>query len=494
MRIRSKLYLAFGGMLLLAAITSIVIVVSILGIQDQFREFHDTQLRLSELADDIRFYDSSLTDAVRAYLIDPQDQAVYDRYYQDADALDAALKEAQELATNEEDRQLFANIDVVNVELVNIEESLLANPDMRRAVSLYRGTYGELKEEYSTNVKQFFSRQRVALEAETDQILSVLSQTVTFSVGVLIGLIIIGSALALILSRNISNPLISLTQATEKIAGGELDTPLPPAGQDEIGVLTQSFGTMVQEIRKMLKTVEYRANELQTVADVSRQVSTILEVDRLLQDVVDITKERFRLYHAHVYSLNEAGDTLVLTSGAGHVGREMVSENRIIAMDNPQSIVAQAANTRHSVAVDDVTQSPTFLPHPRLPETRSEFALPLVARGQLLGVLDVQSDAVGYFTDEVRGVLELMASQISTAVSNARLFEVADRTSRHEQALGAIDRKLQDAVDMDEILQVAVRELGKALRVPYTAVELQPITNGEADLPSEETSTFENEV
>jgi GAF domain-containing protein len=172
----------------------------------------------------------------------------------------------------------------------------------------------------------------------------------------------------------------------------------------------------------------------------------------------------------------------------------MVSENRTIAMDNRQSIVAQAANTRRSVTVDDVTLSPTFLPHPLLPDTRSEFAIPLVSRGELLGVLDVQSDTADYFNEEVQSVLELMASQISTAISNARLFEIADRTSRHERAVGAIDRKIQNAVDMDEILQVAVRELGKALRVPYTAVELQPVADGEADLPDEDASTVESEV
>jgi sigma-B regulation protein RsbU (phosphoserine phosphatase) len=125
------------------------------------------------------------------------------------------------------------------------------------------------------------------------------------------------------------------------------------------------------------------------------------------------------------------------------------------------------------VIVDDVRQSPTFLAHKLLPDTRSEMAVPLVARGQLLGVLDVQSDKVGYFDENALATFDLMAGQISAAISNAQLYATAERTSRHERALGQIDRSIQSANSMDEILQATVRELGKALRVPYTAIELQ---------------------
>lgn len=237
----------------------------------------------------------------------------------------------------------------------------------------------------------------------------------------------------------------------------------------------------LQQNETLLESVQVQTRNLQTVADVNAQISTILEMGRLLQDVVDLTKERFGLYHAHIYMVNDAGDTLVLTAGAGHVGRQMVAEYRTIALDNPQSIVARAANERQrqGIIVNDVTASPTFLPHPLLPDTKSELAVPLVARGQLLGVLDVQSNQVNYFTAEVLGVMRLMAGQIATALSNARLFEIADRIGRHERALSQIDAKIQSAVDIDDLLQTVTRELGKALRVPHTAVELQIMTGNE---------------
>ena len=104
---------------------------------------------------------------------------------------------------------------------------------------------------------------------------------------------------------------------------------------------------MAAQLQDLVGTLEERiaagTRDLQTVADVNTQISTVLDENRLLQDVVDLTKERFRLYHAHIYLLDDTGRTLALTSGAGHVGRQMVSEVRTIAMNNAQSIVANAA-------------------------------------------------------------------------------------------------------------------------------------------------------
>jgi GAF domain-containing protein len=276
--------------------------------------------------------------------------------------------------------------------------------------------------------------------------------------------------------------LSALISATQHISQGNWETSLPTTSQDELGDLARNFNAMVQQIRNTLDTLEITNQTMQTVAQVNAQISTILETDRLLQDVVDLTKERFRLYHAHIYQLNEAGDTLELVAGAGNVGRQMVSEKRRIALQNKDSIVATSARNRQGVIIEDVRKSRTFLPHPLLPETASELAVPLIARGRVLGVLDVQSDVVDFFTAESFEVMQLLAGQVATALSNARLYEVAERTSRHEAALSNIDAKIQSANNMDDVLQTAVRELGKALRVPHTAIEIQSIdqtTNGQ---------------
>ncbi len=247
---------------------------------------------------------------------------------------------------------------------------------------------------------------------------------------------------------------------------------LRPAAKRQIETLDQLAGSRMS-LEFSTAEAEARSVELRTVADISTQVSSILEVDRLLQEVSDLTKEHLQLYHAHIYLLDEDGNTLVLTAGAGILGRQMVTEKRSIALDNPDSIVATAARNRQSVSVNDVHSVSTFLSHPLLPDTRSELAIPLVARAQLLGVLDIQSNTTNYFTESKASVIELMAGQVAVAISNARLYEASESISFRERALGSLDREIQGAVSMDEILRTTTRELAKSLGVSETAVELK---------------------
>ena len=317
----------------------------------------------------------------------------------------------------------------------------------------------------------------VLLENEAE-VLAPINDALNSIVLPLVVVIALAVIIAFLVARSFSQPLQNMA-ATASRLGRERDWSIrvPVRGSDEFGVLGNAFNTMAEQIEDLVGSLEGRVQErtrdLQAVADVNAQISTILDVERLLQDVVDLTKERFGLYHAHIYTLNDTRDTLVLTAGAGHVGRQMVSENRTIDWNNRDSIVATSARNRQGVIINDVTKSATFLPHPSLPDTRSELAVPLIARGQVLGVLDVQSATVDNFDSATLAVIELLAGQIATALSNAQLFETSERTSRHEAALGAIDQKIQSALDMDDLLKTAVRELGKALRVPHTAIELQ---------------------
>ena len=227
--------------------------------------------------------------------------------------------------------------------------------------------------------------------------------------------------------RAISN----LTQTATAIANGDLSQVAPVESKDEIGTLASTFNMMTSQLRDLIGSLEHRVAErtraLSSVAEVSIAASTVLETDKLLQQVVDLSKERFGLYHAHIYLLNEAGDTLVLASGAGESGRQMVAEGRSIPLDREQSLVARAAREHKGVTVNDVTQAPDFLPNPLLPETRSELAVPMMVGEQVIGVFDVQSETVGRFTDSDIAVQTTLASQVASAVQNSRSYTEIQR-------------------------------------------------------------------
>lgn len=176
------------------------------------------------------------------------------------------------------------------------------------------------------------------------------------------------------------------------------------------------------ERARLMEQTQKSAVELQAVAEVSTATSTILEPTSLLQKVVDLTKERFGLYHAHIYLLDQEKKSLQLAAGAGKVGQQMMLESWSISVDREDSIVARTARTQQGQIVIDVTQEPRFMFNPLLPETRSELAVPIIVGEELLGVFDVQANIAGRFSyDDVR-TFSTLASQIGVALQNAKLY------------------------------------------------------------------------
>ncbi|MEM7034008.1 MAG: GAF domain-containing protein [Chloroflexota bacterium] len=203
-----------------------------------------------------------------------------------------------------------------------------------------------------------------------------------------------------------------------------------------------SFSITMRDITERMRSqaaLAKRATELQTVADVSQAASTKGTSQALLETVVNLAKTNFHLYHAQVYILDESSESLLLKAGTGDIGRSMVSEGRAIPLNQEQSFVSLAARKREGIIINDVTENPHFLPHPYLPKTKAEMAIPLLVGDTLLGVLDVQSDQRNYFTDEDLSIQTTLAAQVAVALQNARSFE---RSEMAVQELDALARRL----------------------------------------------------
>jgi signal transduction histidine kinase len=187
--------------------------------------------------------------------------------------------------------------------------------------------------------------------------------------------------------------------------------------------IAEQVSAHIENLR-LFELNERRAHELETVAAVSTTASTTLDPDELLQSVVDLTKERFNLYHTHIYLADESWDTLLLAAGAGEVGRQMVTEGWAIPINHIQSIVANAARNRHYVIANNMSRDmhTGFLSNYLLPNTRSEMAVPMIVGEKLLGVFDVQADSANFFTEEDASIYTTLAAQVAVALQNARLY------------------------------------------------------------------------
>ncbi len=231
--------------------------------------------------------------------------------------------------------------------------------------------------------------------------------------------------------------------------------------------------------------LEQRAAQLSAVAEVSTATSTILDFRRLLQEVMDLTKERFNLYHSHIYLFDEAGENLILTAGAGEPGRQMVAEGRSIPLNREQSLVARAARERKGITVNDVMEAPDFLPNPLLPDTRSELAVPMIVGGTPIGVFDIQSDQVGRFGASDIAIQTTLAAQLATSIQNARSFEQSKKQAEFEAQVNLIGSRIQSASSIEETLQTAIRELGKTAGVSRVKAKIQLASRA---VPTEPTS------
>ena len=182
--------------------------------------------------------------------------------------------------------------------------------------------------------------------------------------------------------------------------------------------------------QNLIKQTTTRANQLQLVAEVSTAINSVAEVDDMLQAVVNLTKDRFGLYHAHIFLLNEERDQLVLMAGAGEVGREMVAEGRIIPLDTETSLVATSARLRKAQARFYDGEMEGYAPHPALIDTRSELAVPLLTGNHLIGVLDIRSVEPLAFDEMDHQIQSALGAQVAIAIQNTRQYE------KTQQALG----------------------------------------------------------
>jgi DNA-binding LacI/PurR family transcriptional regulator/GAF domain-containing protein len=179
---------------------------------------------------------------------------------------------------------------------------------------------------------------------------------------------------------------------------------------------------LLQERERAEEALEHRTAQLQTAAEVSRAASSILDLDELMLTVVDLIRERFDLYYAGLFLVDEAGRWAVLRAGTGEAGQKMLKQGHKLEVGGSSMIGWCVANKQARIALD-VGEEAVRFENPLLPDTRSELALPLVSRGEAIGALTIQSIQEAAFSDEDIAVLQTMADQLTTAIANARLFE-----------------------------------------------------------------------
>ncbi|MBA3534353.1 MAG: GAF domain-containing protein [Ardenticatenales bacterium] len=207
-----------------------------------------------------------------------------------------------------------------------------------------------------------------------------------------------------------------------------------------------------------------RTRALTASAEVSRRLSSILNQEQLVHEVVEQVRAAFSYYHVQIYLYDSERTELRLVGGTGKTGQTMLAKGHSIAQG--QGLVGRAAETNGVVLVPDVSIAQEWLSHPLLPETRTEAAVPITLGGRVLGVLDVQHTQVNSLTEDDVGLLQSIADQVAVALQNTQLYEQAQRQAEREARVLQISQKIQYATSVESALRIAVRELGETLGSP----------------------------
>ncbi len=202
-----------------------------------------------------------------------------------------------------------------------------------------------------------------------------------------------------------------------------------------------------EELRAAKESAVSQARSLEILNGISREISGLLNIDELLQRIGELL---YQLLEYHSFSV-----LLVDASGENLIHRFSRSDSQVIPKpDVPmdRGLVGFAARTRQPVVVGDVTSDSRYIKFHE--ETRSELSVPLIAKGKLIGVLDIENRSPYYFRESHVQAVVILASQLAIAIDNAILY---DRVSAHEKQLDQdlrFARKLQKQLLTDHLPQM----------------------------------------
>jgi sigma-B regulation protein RsbU (phosphoserine phosphatase) len=205
--------------------------------------------------------------------------------------------------------------------------------------------------------------------------------------------------------------------------------------QQKILTLLASRLAVAIENARLFQKVSAQADSLLVLNEVSREIGSILDVEEQLRRAAELVK---RVIDYQILSIMLYDDEQRIFRHRLDVkhGQRVQGKLRVAATEG---IVGAAATLREPVLVQDVTKDPRYLMVN--PETRSELAIPMIHKGKVIGVLDLESPQLNYFTEEHVQTLSILASNLAVSLENARLYEqLARDEARLERDLQAAKR------------------------------------------------------
>jgi sigma-B regulation protein RsbU (phosphoserine phosphatase) len=205
---------------------------------------------------------------------------------------------------------------------------------------------------------------------------------------------------------------------------------------------------------------------LATLAEIGEEINASLNLDRVLSKMAALIK-RLIDYEIFTVMLLDEGSQMLFNRFAVGYSQEMMENWRIPV---GQGISGAAAASRQPILVADVRNDSRYIN--TIDSVRSELAVPLLFKNQLVGVIDIQSSQVDYFTPEQQEILMLLAGRLATAIENARLFERARSQADTLLLLNEVGREASSILDMEALLRRAAELVKRVIDYQIMSIML----------------------
>ncbi len=303
--------------------------------------------------------------------------------------------------------------------------------DVVEEVEINEGNYAIL----TTPILDYTGTVIGVLEIVNDRTEITTIQNTRLATGGIFGILVLllGSVGVFLVTTRALEPISRLTKHAQSIKTGEKIEPIDVVTNDEIGELASAFNIMTLQIQDSISTLEQavddrtrnlqrRTLELETVADVAREIATIRNMDTLLNVAADLIRVRFNFYQVGIFLVDGRSEYAVLRAASGSVAQQLLDKKHKLKV-GVGSIVGNVTRSGQAHIAQDVRDDAVHFQNPLLTETRSEIGLPLRSRSTTIGALNIQSKEVSAFDVLDIQTLQLLADQLSAAIENAELVQ-----------------------------------------------------------------------
>ncbi len=230
---------------------------------------------------------------------------------------------------------------------------------------------------------------------------------------------------------------------------------------------------LAAEGARIYEKLQERAKQMSAVAEINYALSSILDLEKLLKEIVNVIHERFSIPLVHIYTVHPGRQKVIFQAGSGKRAQNLKMNSFAFDLDSPIGMIPHVARTGRSMLANDVSKESLFRPSRNAPnETKAEMTIPLKFGDNVLGVLDLQTNETNVFDDSHLDLFEGLASGIALSIRNATLFRTEIWRRSVAETFKDVAGMLSSNLALDELLERILTQLESTLPCDASAIWL----------------------